>query len=158
MQSDKQDGAAVRLPPPLVYLGALVAGVLLNKFVIALPIAFSQWFRIGAAGILASLGLASMVSAHRLFERTGQNPKPWKPTPEVIARGVYGLTRNPMYLGMALLQTAIGFGLANGWILLFVPVVLAIVYVTAIRHEEAYLEHKFGETYARYKASVRRWL
>ena len=158
MEDDKRDGAAVRLPPPLVYVMAIVIGVLLHEFVFALPIALPLWLRSGAAVIVAALGLASMGSAGRLFKRTGQNPKPWKPTPEVIAHGVYGLTRNPMYLGMALLQTAIGFGLANGWILLLVPFVLAIVYLTAIRHEEAYLERKFGETYARYKASVRRWL
>jgi protein-S-isoprenylcysteine O-methyltransferase Ste14 len=36
--------------------------------------------------------------------------------------------------------------------------VVVVVYLTAIRHEEAYLERKFGETYTKYKASVRRWL
>jgi protein-S-isoprenylcysteine O-methyltransferase Ste14 len=71
---------------------------------------------------------------------------------------VYRLTRNPMYVGMALLQTAIGVGLANAWILAFVPLVLLLVHATAIRHEEAYLERKFGESYASYKRSVRRWL
>jgi len=158
MEERKRDGAAVRLPPPLVYVGAICAGVLLHTFVFALPIVLPLWFRIGTAVVLGALGLASTGGAGRLFKRTGQDPKPWKATPEIIAHGVYGLTRNPMYLGMAFLQTAIGIGLANGWILLLVPFVLAIVYVTAIRHEEAYLEHKFGETYARYKASVRRWL
>jgi protein-S-isoprenylcysteine O-methyltransferase Ste14 len=39
-----------------------------------------------------------------------------------------------------------------------VPPVLAILYAIAIRHEEAYLEGKFGETYLAYKRSVRRWL
>jgi protein-S-isoprenylcysteine O-methyltransferase Ste14 len=59
---------------------------------------------------------------------------------------------------MALLQTAIAIGCANGWVLLAVPVVLTIIWATAIRHEEAYLERKFGETYLAYKRSVRRWL
>jgi protein-S-isoprenylcysteine O-methyltransferase Ste14 len=63
-----------------------------------------------------------------------------------------------MYVGMALVQTGIGIGWGNAWILAFVPVVLGIVYAIAVRHEEAYLEHKFGETYTAYKAAVRRWL
>ena len=63
-----------------------------------------------------------------------------------------------MYVGMALIQIGIGVALANGWILAFVPVVLVVVYATAIRHEEAYLERKFGEGYLVYKRSVRRWL
>jgi protein-S-isoprenylcysteine O-methyltransferase Ste14 len=63
-----------------------------------------------------------------------------------------------MYVGMALLQLGIGIGWANGWILTLIPPVLIIIYVTAIRHEEAYLEQKFGDSYAEYKNSVRRWL
>jgi protein-S-isoprenylcysteine O-methyltransferase Ste14 len=79
-------------------------------------------------------------------------------TPEIISSGVYRATRNPMYLGMILLQIGIGIGLANGWILVLIPLVLVIINATAIRHEEAYLEGKFGDTYTAYKASVRRWI
>ncbi len=55
-------------------------------------------------------------------------------------------------------EREIGVGLANLWIVVLVPAVLSIVYLTAIRHEEAYLESKFGQSYTDYKASVRRWL
>jgi protein-S-isoprenylcysteine O-methyltransferase Ste14 len=63
-----------------------------------------------------------------------------------------------MYIGMALLQLGIGVALANGWIVALIPVVLVIIYAIAIRHEEAYLERKFGEGYLVYKRSVRRWI
>ena len=96
--------------------------------------------------------------AINLFRRTGQNPEPWKSTPEIVTSGVYRLTRNPMYVGLALLQAAIGVGLANGWIVALIPLVLVIIYLMAIRHEEHYLEAKFGDAYVRYKTSVRRWL
>jgi len=33
-----------------------------------------------------------------------------------------------------------------------------VIFIIAIRHEEAYLELKFGATYATYKASAQRWL
>jgi protein-S-isoprenylcysteine O-methyltransferase Ste14 len=59
---------------------------------------------------------------------------------------------------MALLQIAIGVGLANGWIIALTPLVLVIIYAIAIRHEEAYLERKFGGAYLEYKRSVRRWV
>jgi protein-S-isoprenylcysteine O-methyltransferase Ste14 len=59
---------------------------------------------------------------------------------------------------MALLQAALGIGFANAWIVALIPPVLVVVYLTAIRHEEAYLERRFGETYTAYKRSVRRWL
>jgi protein-S-isoprenylcysteine O-methyltransferase Ste14 len=63
-----------------------------------------------------------------------------------------------MYVSMGLLQLSVGIALDNGWILAFLPIVLGIVYVIAIRHEESYLEAKFGEAYQSYKSSVRRWI
>jgi protein-S-isoprenylcysteine O-methyltransferase Ste14 len=62
-----------------------------------------------------------------------------------------------MYVGMALIQLSVGVALGDAWIIVLVPLVLLVIYTIAIRHEEAYLERKFGETYAGYKA-VRRWL
>jgi protein-S-isoprenylcysteine O-methyltransferase Ste14 len=103
------------------------------------------------------LGLALVWGALRLFRATGQNPKPWHATPEIIRTGVYRFTRNPMYLGLALIQTAIGIGLGNLWVLLFVPLVCLIVQYTAIRPEEVYLERKFGRAYLDYRERVRRW-
>ena len=155
---DQRDGAAVRFPPPLVYLIAVIAGGVLHVFVAPLPIALSWALRIGLALVAAGLGFAFVAAAIGLFRRTGQDPKPWESTPEIISTGIYRYTRNPMYVGMALVQTGIGVGWGNGWILAFVPVVLAIVYAIAVRHEEEYLERKFGETYTAYKASVRRWI
>jgi protein-S-isoprenylcysteine O-methyltransferase Ste14 len=96
--------------------------------------------------------------AGRLFMKTGQDPTPWKPTTEIISTGIYRFTRNPMYVGLALVQTGLAVAMANLWLVALLPVVLAVVYATAIRHEEAYLERKFGEAYLDYKRSVRRWI
>ena len=98
------------------------------------------------------------VAAFKLFRKTGQEPDPWQPTPEIITDGVYRYTRNPMYLGMTMMQAAIGIGFMNVWILLLIPLSCTIIYFAVIRFEEAYLERKFGDVYLKYKASVRRWL
>lgn len=148
----------MRFPPPFVYLGAVVAGALLQRFVAAMPLGVPLPLRIGATVVTAGLGVALVAAAIGLFRRTGQDPKPWESTPEIISTGIYRVTRNPMYVGMALLQASIGIGFANGWILALVPVVLVLIYTIAIRHEEAYLERKFGAAYLDYKRSVRRWL
>lgn len=158
MHEGDRDGAAVRIPPPLVYLGGVIAGVLVHGLLLPLRLPLSTSARVSLSTAPILLGLFLMGGAIRLFRRSGQDPKPWEPTPEIISTGVYRFTRNPMYVGMALLQIGIGVGLANGWVLALVPFVLAAVYRTAIRHEEGYLERKFGETYASYKRSVRRWL
>ncbi len=158
MATGDADGATVRFPPPLVYLLAVIAGVVGHAFLLPLPLELGPGSRIAGALAAAGPGAALIAGALGLFRRTGQDPKPWKSTPEVISTGVYRFTRNPMYVGMALIQIGIGIGLANGWILALVPPVLVVVYASAIRHEERYLERKFGETYLEYKRSVRRWL
>lgn len=155
---DEDDGAAVRIPPPLIFLGAVILGAIVHATIAPLTIPMSSAFRISTAAFAAVLGLVLMGGAVGLFRRTGQHPAPWKPTPEIVSAGVYRISRNPMYVGMALIQLAIGIGLANGWIVILVPVALVIVYATAVRHEERYLEQKFEDGYRRYKNAVRRWL
>lgn len=158
MNVNGHDGAAVRIPPPLVYLAGVIAGVLLQAFVWPLRLDVGASVRVAGTTAALAAGVGLMAAAFGLFRRTGQDPKPWKATPEIISTGIYRWTRNPMYVSMALLQIGIGLGLANGWIIALVPPVLVVVYLTAIRHEEAYLARKFGDAYLEYKAAVRRWI
>lgn len=158
MEAETTDGPAVRLPPPVVYLAALFAGWALNAFLLPLPLSLPTPLRIAVATIFILLGLVALAFAGRLFKETGQDPKPWKPTTEIISTGIYRFTRNPMYLGLALIQIGLGFSMANLWVVALLPLSLAGVHATAISHEEAYLEREFGDTYLDYKRSVRRWI
>jgi len=156
--AESNDGAAVRFPPPLVPLIALASGIALHLWILPLRIPLEGTLRYGLAALLLAPGAFLVVAAVGLFRRTGQDPKPWRSTPEIISTGVYRFTRNPMYVSLGFLQAGIGVALANGWVVLLVPVVWTVIYLIAIRHEEAYLEEKFGSRYTDYKASVRRWL
>ena len=158
MDEHEKDGAAVRIAPPFVYLGGVIIGIVLHAFVMPLAIELSLGLRIALAVAAGVLSLVLMGDAIKLFRRTGQDPKPWESTPEIVSTGVYRFTRNPMYVGMAVLQIAMGIGLGNWWLIILVPVVLAIVYMIAVRHEEIYLQRKFKDQYLDYKTSVRRWL
>lgn len=157
MGTEAKDGAAVRMPPPLLFLTAVLVGVGL-QLIRPLPLGLPLSARLALAGLFALVGLLLMAGALRLFQQTGQDPKPWLATPEIITGGVYRFTRNPMYISFALLQLAIGFGVGNLWVILLVPIACLLVQITAIRPEESYLESKFGDSYRDYKKSVRRWL
>jgi protein-S-isoprenylcysteine O-methyltransferase Ste14 len=63
-----------------------------------------------------------------------------------------------MYLGVTTFQFGLGILLGNLWISILAPVALATVHFIAVRPEEAYLGDKFGESYLRYKAEVRRYI
>jgi protein-S-isoprenylcysteine O-methyltransferase Ste14 len=68
--------------------------------------------------------------------------------------GPYAHTRNPLYLGSALMGA--GFALAGGsWVLgLVLMTVFAAVYWPVIRREEEFLRREFGDAYERYAQSV----
>jgi protein-S-isoprenylcysteine O-methyltransferase Ste14 len=155
-----RDAAAVRVFPPGIPLAALLLGWGLQK---VWPLRLQEWP--GAAlrpwlgwgiaiGALVLLGAWSVA----LFRLSGQDENPWKPTTEIVQRGPYRFTRNPMYLQMVLIVFGVGIATGNGWMLLLAPVTGWALQRWVIRPEEAYLEQKFGESYLAYKRRVRRWL
>jgi protein-S-isoprenylcysteine O-methyltransferase Ste14 len=154
----KYGGARVRFPPPLVFLTLVVIGVLLQRAVRPVAIPLGLWTRIGIGAVILLAGLSSVVSARIWFTRTGQSPIPWKPSPELLVQGIYRHTRNPMYVGVTVIQMGLGVLLDNLWISMLAPLALALVHFIAVRPEEAYLAEKFGDSYLHYKASVRRYL
>lgn len=157
MDTQGKDSAAVRIPPPLIYVAAIAAGVGL-QFVWPLSIGLGRVPLVALALLIALPGIVLVGGALRLFRATGQDPLPWLATPAIITSGVYRHTRNPMYVGLAVIQVAIGVGLGNPWVILLALLACAVIRITAIGPEEAYLERKFGDAYAKYKSSVRRWL
>ena len=152
-----EDHADVRILPPLLFLGSIVLGVLL-QLTIVVRLEVESGLRVPIGLALVALGVAPMAWAIRWMSRTKQDPDPRKPTPELIAGGPYRFSRNPIYVGMALIQAGIGVALGNLWILLLLIPTLVVLRRSVIEKEEAYLERKFGDSYARYRASVRRWL
>ena len=153
----KSKGANVRFPPPLVLLIALVSSGLLQRFVHGtIPTGRALGLGLGSGLILIAVGLLAWSSG--LFRKTGQDLRPWVTTPELIIEGVYRFTRNPMYLGMALVQTGTGLMLRSPWFLALLPVTMIAIFLIAIRPEERYLQQKFGDAYLDYKRRTRRWL
>jgi protein-S-isoprenylcysteine O-methyltransferase Ste14 len=140
------------VPPPAVFAAAILIGAFLPG------LRPSVWSSAPAGAVLLMLGVALVGWSVGWFRRSGQDPRPWMPSPELILRGPYRFSRNPMYVGMTLITIAIGGLLARGWIALLAPVALLVVHRWAVLPEEAYLTAKFGEPYLAYKAKVRRYL
>lgn len=153
-----KDGAKVRFPPPLVFLGAIVLGVIVQRTAVPLSLVFARGLRLAAAVLILACGVSLVASARILFKRTGQNPIPWKPTPELILQGPYRFTRNPMYVGVTIFVIGLGLALNNLWISLFAAPALLLVHFIAVLPEERYLAEKFGESYRSFLAQVRRYL
>ena len=71
--------------------------------------------------------------------------------------GPFRFTRNPLYLGLALLYLGIALWLGVLWPVVLLPALILLVQQVVILREEAYLESRFGEAYRAYRARVRRW-
>jgi protein-S-isoprenylcysteine O-methyltransferase Ste14 len=155
--TEGERGARVRLPPPLVFLAGILIGVACARVIARAPVPLDRTLGILAGLVVLAAGVGCILSARIYFVRTGQSPFPWKPTPSLIVTGLYRYTRNPMYVGMTLIELGLGLALDNLWISAFALPALGIVHVTAVRPEEEYLTKKFGESYTRYLTQVRRY-
>lgn len=158
---DGRDAAAVRVFPPAVPLLTVLIGIGLDQlWPVGLPFdleARPERYWIGgviAIGAVLGLGLWSVV----LVRKSGQSENPWKPTTQLIQRGPFRITRNPMYLQMVLVCLGFAVALGNLWILLLTPLCAWMLQRLAIVPEEKYLEGKFGDAYREYKRKVRRWI
>jgi protein-S-isoprenylcysteine O-methyltransferase Ste14 len=153
-----QDSAGIRVPPPLIFAGTLLLGLAIGRMVgrPGIPLADRLGHDIGIVALV--LGAAIVLSALGLFRRAGTDAKPWKRSSALVTEGVYRRSRNPMYLGMALLYAGAALMLDSmATLLLLIPLVI-VIDREVIDREEAYLEARFGERYRLYKAAVRRWL
>ena len=156
--SPTERGADVHFPPPLVFLFGVLAGVVVQYAVAPARVPVARSISATGGVLLLMIGLGFVVSARIHFFRTGQNPIPWKPSPELILKGPYRFTRNPMYLGITLFEIGLGVAVNNLWISLFAAPALATVHFIAVLPEERYLAGKFGDGYKTFCAQVRRYL
>jgi protein-S-isoprenylcysteine O-methyltransferase Ste14 len=152
----RRDTAGVIAPPPLIYLGSLGIGFGLDALIGTGSVPSTVRVPIGAASIIAAGGLlASFLSA---FRRAETPVDPYTPSEAIVTDGPYRLTRNPAYLGMALMYAGIAIVANAPWALVPLPVAIAIIDRGVIAREERYLERKFGRPYVDYKRRVRRWI
>jgi len=85
-------------------------------------------------------------------------PAPIDAPRELVVRGLYRYTRNPMYLGV--LTTILGWAclFRSGAVLLYASAVAAGFQLFILFYEEPHLQRTFGRPYADYCRRVGRWL
>ena len=156
MNESEHDNAGVIVPPPLIYLGPLLLGLLLHR---ARPIAFLPrriarvlGWPLLACGIGVNLWfVVTMRRAHTPLD-------PRQPVKQVITWGPFRFSRNPGYASLAMTYAGVASVVNTLWPLLFLPAVLGVIRRGVIEREERYLERTFGAEYGQYKARVRRWI
>ncbi len=161
-QSGDTEIAGVIARPPLLFLAALVLGLVLDHL-LRLPFPVSRtglahWIGAINAGVLILIGIAVLVAGIRNFSRAATPVQGTKPSRALVTTGIHGWSRNPIYLGMFLVYAGIGMVARSPWILILMLPLAIIMRHGVIEREEAYLERRFGDAYRDYKDRVGRWL
>jgi protein-S-isoprenylcysteine O-methyltransferase Ste14 len=149
----------VKFPPPILFaLGALIGWALHRMY--PLPIVAS-----GRSQVTSGIGWAGLVAGFVFalwglltFRRAGTAIVPVSPATRIVDSGPYRFSRNPMYVGMAVMLLGGSILANNFWMLLTLPLALLLLYRFVIRREEAYLISAFPAEYGGYRSRVRRFL
>ena len=145
-----------KIPPPIVTL-AFGLSIYFSR---GMFLAFEAWYSFYLGIFLLFLGFFILVSAVRLFrkDKTTVNPLSPDQATKLVTDGIFKYSRNPMYLGMALVlgSIAIFFNLIGGIIL----VALFCAYITKfqILPEERAMRDLFSDDFDKYTKVTRRWI
>src|ERR1700722_13966457 len=142
--------------PPLVFLGALIAGMFLNWFM-PLRSFTSEYFRI-TGGLLGLAGTLTAVWGVYTLRRAGTSVRPGQPVTALVTDGPYRFSRNPLYVALTIIYLGIVLSSGLVWLLVTLIPVLTLVHWRIVRREEVYLEARFGDNHRAYKSRVRRWI
>ena len=147
----------LKILPPLVMLVFGFLMYVLDRF---LPVGEFDFFGRREMGYgLLVVGILIMMMALFQFKRAKTTTDPVHPEKanQLVVKGIFKYTRNPMYLAMLLFLIAFGLRLGNAFNTLLAAGFVYYMNHFQIRHEEAALTKKFGKAYLLYLKAVRRW-
>ncbi|WP_394176767.1 methyltransferase family protein [Thalassotalea litorea] len=144
--------------PPVLLLIAFIGGTWFLRHP-EYPMFEITLSNIIAAGVLvAALSIIFLGVIGFRRQQTSVDPRFPRQTSSLVVHGIYRFSRNPMYLGFALILAGWCVFLASLSAALLVPVFVIYLDRWQIQPEERVLESIFKQEYLAYKARVRRWL
>ncbi len=154
--ADEQDNPGIRVPSPLIYLLALLLGLLLDRrlHVPFLPRGVARvlgWPLVGGGMALATWFVRTMRGADTTLDVN-------KPVSSLVQDGPFRYSRNPGYLSLTILYAGTAILRNALWAILLLPLVVYVIQREVIEREERYLERTFGDEYLNYMRRARRWV
>ena len=110
--------------------------------------------------LFGAIAFGFAVSGVRSFQRarTTINPVRIDEASHLVTSGVFGVTRNPMYVALTALLMAWACWLASPWVWAGPLSFALFIHRFQILPEERVLAEKFGSAYDAYRRRVRRWI
>jgi len=104
-------------------------------------------------------GVIIFLKSVKLFHQIGNGTlAPWKPTQNLVVKGLYTRVRNPMIIGVILLLISASLFYNSTAVFLWMCFFFISCNLFFILFEEPDLERRFGDEYKDYKSNVPRWI
>lgn len=142
--------------PPLLFGGAAAVAVVIHWLA---PLPFPDGLLWQVLGVLMAVtAIAIDLLAFAAFRRHKTTILPHRGADHLITTGIYGWSRNPIYLGNLLLVAGAGLFFGIWWLVLAAPIALFLTRKLAVEREEHHLARRFGQAWHDYARTTHRWL
>ena len=145
-----------KMLPPTYLLIAIAVMVVLHFVFPIMTVVSLPWSLLGIVPLV--VGVVINMVASNTFQRVNTTIKPFEEATTLATSGVYQVSRNPMYLGFALILAGIAILLGSVTPYVVIPVFMILIERNFIQIEEQGLEQKFGQQWLEYRQRVRRWV
>ena len=145
----------IDLPP--IWLAAFLAVTIMLGRSDLFGASFGAWADIPGA-ILVGVGICLMALAVVQMIRHRTTVIPHQEADALVTTGIFGLSRNPIYLGDALVLAGAVLLAGPPFALVLVPFFMLVIRQRFILPEEARLARRFGPEFESYARRVRRWI
>lgn len=148
----------LKIPPPVVALLCATGMWTLAQYTPAyLTAPVLKWILVGFFILVgAAFDIGGLIEFRR--HKTTINPLRPEKSSALVSGGIYKITRNPMYCGMAALLLAWAAYLQSPLSVTGVLVFIGYITQFQIKPEERMLTGIFGDAFIEYQKRVRRWL
>lgn len=146
------------IPVPWVFTIAYLVGVGAQ---FAAPVSASGVLLLASVAVAVLLIVAGTVLAswgQALFRRARTTTVPGETSSALVTSGPYGVTRNPMYVGLFAVFEGVSLAFTLVWSMVLMLPVFYYLNWFVVPLEEERLAGSFGAEYEAYRKKVRRWL
>jgi protein-S-isoprenylcysteine O-methyltransferase Ste14 len=142
--------------PPTYFFGAILVAALVHFLLPLHQILSFPWRLLGL--IPMTIGFVLNLLADKALKNYQTTVKPFERSSALVTDGIFGITRNPMYLGMVLILFGVALLLGSVSPLVIVMLLAVLLDRIFIAPEEQKLERAFGDRFNVYGRKVRRWV
>jgi len=142
--------------PPAIFIAAFVVGLVLDSLFPFPLLPLDLQIVIGSTVII--IGMLLIRSSMTEIKKAKTTYNPYAASTNLTTSGIYRFSRNPGYLGLAMVLLGLAFLIDGIWIAATLVIAVLVIHRFVIKLEENKLVNAFGEEYEQYLSRVRPWL